>query len=110
MAGDPDRLDLANGTSLLAFGNFDQRRGGLLAVSKKISTGYAASRDEKFDQVSWVVSGAKQADIKVKNLCLGKDVTASATFGTSGSNVTVSFKDSSVGCAYILVGASQAIS
>jgi len=46
----------------------------------------------------------------VKNLCLGKDVTASATFGTSGSNVTVSFKDSSVGCAYILVGASQAIS
>ena len=110
MAGDPERLDLANGTSLLAFGNFDQRRGGLLAVSKKISTGYAASRDEKVDQVSWVVSGAKQADIKVKNLCLDKDLTSSATFGTSGSNVTVSLKDSSVGCAYILVGASQAIS
>ena len=110
MAGDPERLDLTNGTSLLAFGNFDKRRGGLLAVSKKISTGYAASRDEKVDQVSWVVSGAKQADIKVKNLCLDKDVTSSATFGTNGSNITVSFKDSSVGCAYILVGASQAIS
>jgi hypothetical protein len=110
MAGDPERLDLTNGTSLLAFGNFDQRRGGLLAASKKISSGYAASRDEKVDQVSWVVSGAKQADIKVKNLCLDKDLTSGATFGTSGSNVTVSLKDSSVGCAYILVGASQAIS
>ncbi|MFM7893846.1 MAG: hypothetical protein ACKO8P_08550, partial [Actinomycetota bacterium] len=103
-------LDLANGTSLLAFGNFDQRRGGLLAVSKKISSGYSASRDEKVDQVSWVVSGANQADIKVKNLCLDKDLTSSATFGTSGSNVTVSLKDSSVICAYILVGSSQAIS
>ncbi|MFM9119385.1 MAG: hypothetical protein ACKOQT_03555 [Acidimicrobiaceae bacterium] len=114
IANDPERLDLANGTSLLAFGNFDQRRGGLLAVSKKISTGYAASRDEKVDQVSWVVSGAKQADIKVKNLCLDKDLTSSATFGTSGPNVTVTLKDSSfvaaVGCAYILVGSSQAIS
>ncbi|MFM8507171.1 MAG: hypothetical protein ACKOBR_05715, partial [Actinomycetota bacterium] len=110
MANDPERLDLANGTSLLAFGNFDQRRGGLLAVSKKISSGYSASRDEKVDQVSWVVSGAKQADIKVKNLCLDKDLTSSATFGTSGSNVTVSLKDSSVICAYILVGSSQAIS
>ena len=110
MAGDPERLDLANGTSLLAFGNFDHRRGGLLAASKKISSGYSASRDEKVDQVSWVVSGAKQADIKVKNLCLDKDLTSSATFGTSGSNVTVSLKDSSVICAYILVGSSQAIS
>ncbi|MFM7762804.1 MAG: sialidase family protein [Acidimicrobiaceae bacterium] len=114
MANDPERLDLANWTSLLAFGNFDHRRGGLLAVSKKISTGYAASRDEKVDQVSWVVSGAKQADIKVKNLCLDKDLTSSATFGTSGPNVTVTLKDSSfvaaVGCAYILVGSSQAIS
>ncbi|MFM7897747.1 MAG: hypothetical protein ACKO97_02115, partial [Actinomycetota bacterium] len=115
MANDPERLDLANGTSLLAFGNFDQRRGGLLAVSKKISTGYAAfRRDENNTQIFWVVSGAKQADIKVKNLCLDKDLTSSATFGTSGSNVTVSLKDSSfvaaVGCAYILVGASQAIS
>jgi len=110
MAGDPERLDLANGTSLLAFGNFDHRRGGLLAVSKKISSGYSASRDEKVDEVSWVVSGAKQADIKVKNLCLDKDLTSSAAFGTSGSNITVSLKDSSVGCTYILVGAAQAIS
>ncbi|MFM8902723.1 MAG: hypothetical protein ACKOGG_05030, partial [Actinomycetota bacterium] len=111
MANDPERLDLANGTSLLAFGNFDQRRGGLLAVSKKISTGYAASRrDENNTQIFWVVSGAKQADIKVKNLCLDKDLTSSATFGTSGSNVTVTLKDSSVGCAFILVGSSQAIS
>ena len=110
MANDPDRLDLANGDSLLAFGNFDQRKGGLLAVAKKISSTYKASRDEKVDQVTWTVSGAKQADISVKNLCLGTDLTSRATFTTSGSNLTVSLKDSSVGCAYILVGTAQAIS
>ena len=110
MANDPDRLDLANGTSLLAFGNFDQRIGGLLAVSKKISGTYSASRDEKLDQVTWTVSGAKQGDIAVKNLCRNRDETAAATFSTSGSNVVVTFKDSKVGCVFILVGASRAIS
>lgn len=110
MPNDPERLDLANGTSLLAFGNFDHRVGGLLAVSKKVAGTYSASRDEKVDQVTWTVSGAKQSDIKVKNLCRGRDETASATFTTSGSNLVVTFKDSSVGCAYLLVGSSQAIS
>jgi len=110
MANDPERLDLANGDSLLAFGNFDHRKGGLLAVAKKISTGYSANRDEKVDQVTWTVSGAKQSDISVKNLCLGTDLTSRATISSSGSNLTVTLKDSSVGCAYILVGAAQAIS
>jgi hypothetical protein len=110
MPNDPERLDLSNGTSLLAFGNFDHRIGGLLAVSKKITGTYSASRDEKVDQVTWTVSGAKQSDIKVRNLCRGRDETASVTFSTSGSNLVVTFKDSSVGCAYLLVGASQAIS
>jgi hypothetical protein len=110
MANDPERLDLANGDSLLAFGNFDQRKGGLLAVSKKISTAYSANRDEKVDQVIWTISGAKQSDVTVKNLCRGTNETAKASFSTSGSNLMVTFKDSSVGCAFILVGASQAIS
>ena len=110
LAPDPDRLDLANGTSLLAFGGFDQRIGGLLAVSKKISGTYSASRDEKVDQVTWIVSGAKQSDIVVKNLCRNRDETSASTFSTSGSNITVTFKDSKVGCVFILVGASQAIS
>jgi hypothetical protein len=82
----------------------------LLAVAKKISTGYSANRDEKVDQVTWTVSGAKQSDISVKNLCLGTDLTSRATISSSGSNLTVTLKDSSVGCAYILVGAAQAIS
>ncbi|NCW84134.1 MAG: hypothetical protein EBV75_05365, partial [Acidimicrobiia bacterium] len=110
MANDPDRLDLTNGDSLLAFGNFDHRKGGLLAVSKKISTSYSASRDEKVDQVTWTISGAKQSDVTVKNLCRGTNETANASFSTSGSNLVVTFKDTSVGCAFILVGASQAIS
>lgn len=109
-ANDPDRLDLANGDSLLAFGNFDQRRGGLLAVSKKIATAYSASRDEKTDQVIWTISGAKQSDVTVTNLCRGTNETANASFSTSGSNLTVTFKDSSVGCAFILVGSAKAIS
>ena len=110
MANDPDRLDLTNGDSLLAFGNFDHRKGGLLAVSKKISTSYSASRDEKVDQVTWTILGAKQSDVTVKNLCRGTNETANASFSTSGSNLVVTFKDTSVGCAFILVGASQAIS
>ena len=110
IAPDPDRLDLPNGTSLLAFGGFDQRIGGLLAVSKKIAGTYSASRDEKVDEVTWVVSGAKQSDIKVKNLCRGRDETSNATFSASGSNITVTFKDSKVGCVFILVGATQALS
>lgn len=109
-ANDPDRLDLANGESLLAFGNFDHRIGGLLAVSKKISTSYSASRDEKVGQVTWTISGAKQSDVTVKNLCRGTNETVNASFSASGSNLTVTFKDSSVGCAYVLVGSAQAIS
>ncbi|TSA51608.1 MAG: hypothetical protein D4R44_07605, partial [Actinobacteria bacterium] len=56
---DPDRLDLANGDSLLAFGGFDSRVGGLLAVAKKQTTSYKASRVESgIEKVIWVISGA----------------------------------------------------
>jgi len=112
-AADPDRLDLSNGDSLLAFGNFDHRFGGLLAVTKKVSTGYKASRMEKGrETVIWTISGAKQSDITIKNLCLNKDLTSSSTVAASGSNFTVTFVDSAAqgnGCVYALIGSEQAI-
>ena len=110
-AADPDRLDLANGDSLLAFGNFDPRKGGLLAVTKKISTKYKASRVTSGQTgVVWTISGAKKAEIKLKNLCLGVDVTSKAKFATSGANVKVTYSDSvGSGCVYAVIGAVQAI-
>ena len=113
-AADPDRLDLANGDSLLAFGNFDHRQGGLLGVAKKISTNYKASRTETgIESVSWVISGAAQSAIKIKNLCQDKDLTSSVKFATSGSNITATYTADAGGrgngCVYALIGAEQAI-
>jgi hypothetical protein len=110
-AADPERLDIANGDSLLAFGHFDHRSGGLLAVTKKISTGYKAARyNSGQTSVEWLVSGATKADIVVKNLCLNTVVTSSATFSTSGSNVKINYNDpGNPGCVYILVGSQKAI-
>ena len=109
---DPDRLDLANGDSLLAFGGFDPRKGGLLAVAKKQTTSYKASRVESgMEKITWVISGAAQSAIKIKNLCTSSDLSSTATFSTSGSNVTVSVSDSAghTGCIYALIGAEQAL-
>lgn len=113
-AADPERLDLSNGDSLLAFGNFDQRQGGLLGVAKKISTNYKASRTESgMDNVTWTISGAAQSAIKVKNLCLDKDLTSSVKFATSGSNITATYTadagSKGNGCVYALIGTEQAI-
>ncbi len=113
-AADPDRLDLSNGDSLLAFGGFDQQKGGLLGVAKKISTAYKASRTESDMQtVVWTISGASQADIKIKNLCLNSDLTASIKFATSGSNITATYTAAAGGhgssCVYALIGSEQAI-
>ena len=113
-AADPERLDLSNGDSLLAFGNFDQRQGGLLGVAKKISTNYKASRTESgMDSVTWTISGAAQSAIKVKNLCLDKDLTSSVKFATSGSNITATYTadagSKGNGCVYALIGTEQAI-
>ncbi len=109
---DPERLDLANGASLLAFGGFDHRHGGLLAVAKRISTGYKASRVEMVNSVIWAISGAARADVKVRNLCTGKDLTSSATFGASGSSITVTVTESGaqgMSCVYALIGPESAI-
>jgi len=110
-AADPDRLDLANGDSLLAFGNFDPRKGGLLAVTKKISTKYKASRvTSGLSGVVWTISGAKKTEIKLKNLCLGTDVTSKAKIAASGSNFKVTYTDATAsGCVYAVIGSVQAI-
>ena len=113
-AADPERLDLSNGDSLLAFGNFDKRQGGMLGVAKKISTGYKASRTESnMSSVTWTISGAVQSAIKIKNLCLDEDLTSSVKFATSGSNITVSYTADTRNhfnmCVYALIGTEQAI-
>jgi hypothetical protein len=113
-AADPERLDLSNGDSLLAFGNFDQRQGGMLGVAKKISTGYKASRTESnMSSVTWTISGAVRSAIKIKNLCLDEDLTSSVKFATSGSNITVSYTADTRNqfnmCVYALIGTEQAI-
>lgn len=113
-AADPDRLDLSNGDSLLAFGGFDHGQGGLLAVAKKSATNYKASRTENFfEWITWTISGASQSDIKIKNLCTNKDLTSSVRFATSGSNISVSYTAPAGGkgnsCVYALIGAEQAI-
>ena len=113
-AADPDRLDLSNGDSLLAFGGFDHGQGGLLAVAKKSATNYKASRTENFfEWITWTISGASQSDIKIKNLCTNKDLTSSVKFATSGSNISVTYTAPAGGkgnsCVYALIGAEQAI-
>lgn len=110
-AADPDRLDIANGDSLLAFGNFDPRKGGLLAITKKITTKYKASRVNSGQTgVVWTISGAKKQEIKVKNLCLGQDVTSKAKIVASGKNFKVTYSDvSTSGCVYAVIGSVQAI-
>jgi len=111
-AADPERLDLSNGDSLLAFGNFDHRQGGLLAVSKKISTGYKASRSFTMEKIVWTISGTTKANVVIKNLCLDKDLTSSTSFTTSGSNVVATFSDPAGrgnGCVYALIGPEKAI-
>ena len=112
-AADPERLDLTNGESLLAFGNFDHRQGGLLGVAKKISTNFKASRVERgMETVVWTISGATQAQVKIKNLCLDKDLTTSTSFTSSGSNVVATYTDATRGgngCVYALIGTEQAI-
>ena len=113
-AADPERLDLSNGDSLLAFGNFDQRQGGLLGVAKKISTNYKASRTESgMDSVTWTISGAVRSAIKIKNLCLDEDLTSSVKFATSKSNITATYTadagSKGNGCVYALIGTEQAI-
>jgi hypothetical protein len=113
-AADPDRLDLSNGDSLLAFGGFDHGQGGLLAVAKKSATNYKASRTENFfEWITWTISGASQSDIKIKNLCTNKDLTSSVKFSTSGSNISAAYTAPAGGkgnsCVYALIGPEQAL-
>lgn len=112
-AADPERLDLANGDSLLAFGNFDHTKGGLLAVAKKARGSYSGSRQETVSSIGWTVSGASASDVKVMNLCTGRDLTSAAKVSGSSTSLSVSWSSSggagSTNCVYLLIGTSRFI-
>jgi len=118
--GDPDLLDLKNGKKLLAFGNFNPRRGGALIFTERIETNYKITVVDtgptQIPTKKWLVEGANPADIKVVNLCLDLDLSTA-----QGATVVINEKDgqleviatdsnemfSSPSCVYILVGPKQ---
>ena len=119
-AGDPDFLDLSNGTKLLAFGNFGPRSGSALIFAKRISSDYKITVVETLKtsvpSKVWKVEGATPDEIKVVNICLDIDLA-----DTPGANVEiknmngvleVTASDSNetffnLSCVYILVGPEQ---
>lgn len=112
-AADPERLDLSNGDSLLAFGNFDHTKGGLLAVARKASGSYSANRVDSTSSVSWTVKGASSAEVKVMNLCTSQDLTSAAKVSGSSTSLAVSWSSTggpgSTNCVYLLIGTSRFI-
>lgn len=114
-ASDPDRLDLKNGTKLLAFGNFDGRYGGAIIVTKKVSSEYEFTRQNSEDTLTIQITGTKiPGDVKVWNLCANKPArriaTATVETATTSGGLTVTIRDSGepeglvLGCYYALVG------
>ena len=119
-AGDPDFLDLSDGTKLLAFGNFGPRSGSALIFAKRISSDYKITVVETLKtsvpSKVWKVEGATPDEIKVVNICLDIDLA-----DTPGANVEiknmngvleVTASDSNetffnLSCVYILVGPEQ---
>lgn len=114
MASDPDRLDLINGRRLLAFGGFDQRSGGLLAVAERIDTPYAASRTDNFDSIEWRIRGAGPAEVSARNLCRGTDESDRLEILEDGDGVRVVYRSDTTGpgstsCVFLLVGENDAL-
>ena len=114
-ASDPERLDLKNGTKLLAFGNFDGRYGGAIIVAKKVSSEYEFTRSTFDDTLTIQVTGTESpGDVKVWNLCTNKPAsriaTATVEIATTSGGLTVTIRDSGepeglvLGCYYALVG------
>ena len=118
-AGDPERLDLADGTELYAMGGFDHRGGGVLIFAKRITNSYQIASvtgglpptgKSPNAVLTWTVKGATESDISVMNLCLNKKVSdisgATVTMTTSNGVVTVVSADpaNEHPCVYILVG------
>ncbi|MEI7698041.1 MAG: hypothetical protein WCJ16_07875 [Actinomycetes bacterium] len=122
-AGDPDRLDLANGTELMAFGGFDSRTGGVIFIAKKYTNSYTITRDRGNPpdplgpdvNTVWTVAGSSQSQINVFNFCLNKsvkDITgATVTYETTGATVKVTARDpnSKHNCFGVLVGTEKII-
>ena len=116
-AGDPDFLDLSNGTKLLAFGNFGPRSGSALIFAKRITSNYKITVVEtmktSIPSKTWKVEGARADDVKVVNICLDIDLAdtpgASVEIKESNGLLEVTASDSNetffnLSCVYILVG------
>ena len=116
-AGDPERLDLADGTELFAMGGFDNRGGGALIFAKRVTNSYvitptpgAPTGGSPNRLLTWTVKGASAGDISVMNFCLNKKVTeisgATVTITTSNGVVTVVSADpaNEHACVYVQVG------
>ena len=121
-AGDPDRLDLANGTELIALGGFDNRGGGVIYIAKKIQNTYSIVKENSPADPAganvnkvWTVTGATQSQVTVFNFCLNKNVKdlpgATVTYESSGSGLKVTARDpkNMHSCTSILVGPEKII-
>ena len=123
-AGDPERLDLANGTELIALGGFDDRKGGVIIIAKRLKTSYGITQlsspptgnsSSPNSTLMWSVTGSTESQITVWNFCLNKNVKdisgASVTFESSNGALKVTAKDpaNSHSCTYIMVGSEKVI-
>ena len=119
-AGDPDFLDLSNGTKLLAFGNFGPRSGSALIFAKRITSNYKITVVEtlktSIPSKTWKVEGARADEVKVVNICLDIDLAntqgASVEIKETNGLLEVTASDSNetffnLSCVYILVGPEQ---
>ena len=119
-AGDPDFLDLNNGTKLLAFGNFGPRSGSALIFAKRITSNYKITVVEtlktSIPSKTWKVEGARADEVKVVNICLDIDLAntegASVEIKETNGLLEVTASDSNetffnLSCVYILVGPEQ---
>ena len=118
--GDPDFLDLKDGTKLLAFGNFGPRSGSALIFTKRITSNYKITVVETMKtgapSRTWKVEGATPDEIKVVNICL--DINLAETPGASveikdeNGILEITASDSNedfvnLSCVYILIGPEQ---
>ena len=119
-AGDPDFLDLNNGTKLLAFGNYGPRSGSALIFAKRITSNYKITVVEtlktSIPSKTWKVEGARADEVKVVNICLDIDLAntqgASVEIKETNGLLEVTASDSNetffnLSCVYILVGPEQ---
>ena len=122
--GDPERLDLANGTELLAIGGFDSRMGGVIIIAKRVKTNYSITHlsspptgtsASPNSTLLWSISGATESQVTVWNFCLNKNVKdisgATVTFETTSGTLKVTARDpaNAHSCTYVLVGSEKVI-